>query len=137
MSFVSTVRDRLISEKSVHDLSRNSEFADFYCIGYRATPLVIDFVTLVNTDGLTERQIVDLRDQFFSAVQAVSYEFGLRPGPRNPNGLLLFIFEEGCTDTLAHFIQKQSRANSFGKSAVIVSWVVDAPRKKIFTHPYP
>jgi hypothetical protein len=138
MSFVATVRDRLVSEKSVHNLSRNSEFADFYYIGYKATPFVIDFVTLIGADGLTERQIVDLRDKFFSAVQAVSYEFGLRPGPRNPNGLLVFIFEGGCPNTLIRFIQKQSRANnSFRKSAVTVSWAIDVQKKTVFTHDNP
>ena len=130
-SFIADFRDQLIQRKQIHDLSRNSEFSEFYFIGYQAVPSAIDFIGLVEADGLSERQIVDLRDQFFEAVQTVSYRFGLRPLARNPNGLLAFIFEQGCSSAIASFIQKQSRADSFGKSAVIVSWAIDALDKEV------
>jgi len=137
MSFIATLRKSLIDGKAVHDLSRNKEFSDFYFIGFKESFATIDFVTFVESDEITERQIVDLRDKFFNAVQAVSYDFGLRPMARNPNGLLAFIFQRPCPPSIATFIQKQSKASSFGRSAVIVAWAIDVPQQKIHTHNNP
>lgn len=137
MSFIAYLKRLLVGQKAVYNLSRNHEFNSFYFIGFKKSAAAIDFITCVKADHLTERQIVMLRDQFFSAVQAVSYGFGLKPLARNPNGLLTFVFQHGCSDDIASFIQKQTRAASFQKSAVTVAWAIDVPRKKIFTHNNP
>lgn len=137
MCFVAELKQRLLTKTSIYDLSRNQEFSSFYFIGCKETPVSIDFVTFVEADELTERQLVDLRDRFFAAMQAVSYDFGLRPLARNPNGLLAFVFQSGCSDAIASFIQKQAKASSFQKSAVMVSWAIDVPAQKIHTHRNP
>lgn len=137
MSFIAYLKRLLVEQKAVYSLSRNHEFNSFYFIGFRESTAAIDFITCIEADHLTERQVVELRDQFFSAVQAVSYGFGLKPLARNPNGLLAFIFQHGCSDDIASFIQKQTRAASFQKSAVTVAWAIDVPRKKVFTHNNP
>ena len=77
MSFIDSLRQLLIEQKAVYNLSRNQEFSSFYFIGFKESATSIDFVTCVEADRLTERQIVDLRDQFFMAVQAVSYNLSL------------------------------------------------------------
>ncbi|MFK8184517.1 MAG: effector-associated domain EAD1-containing protein [Phormidesmis sp.] len=137
VAFIDRVREALVQQKLVHDLSQNSEFFDFSFIAYKETLSSLDFVALVAADCLNERQIVDLRNRFFEAVQTVSYDFGLRPLARNPNGLLIFVFEQECPHALPSFIQKQSRAESFNKSAVVVSWAIDTQNQTAYTHNNP
>ncbi|MGC1309359.1 MAG: hypothetical protein WA885_19230 [Phormidesmis sp.] len=83
MSFITYLKRLLVEQKAVYDLSRNQEFNSFYFIGFRKSAAAINFITCVEADRLTECQIVELRDQFFNAVQAVSYGFGLKPLARN------------------------------------------------------
>lgn len=137
MSFISELKKNIIEEKQVYDLSRNQEFAEFNFIGFKETNTTIDFVSFVRADKLTERQIVDLRDSFFNIIQIVSYEFGLKPLARNPNGLLCFVFENNLPNHSADFIKKQTKISNFKKSAVIVSWAIDLKNKQIYTHNNP
>lgn len=136
-SFVSELRKLLVDEKQVYDLSRNEEFAAFNFIGFKETRLTIELVAFVKADGLTEQQIVNLRDRFFNITQLVSYDFGTKPGPRMPNGLLGFVFENECPSFLINFIKKQTKISHSGRSAVIVSWAIDVKHKQIHTHNNP
>ena len=133
-SFIAVVTEQLMQEEQLRNLSVDSEF---YFLGYRETPTAIDFVAFVEADELTERQVVDLRDQFFRAVQTISYDSDVRPLARNPNGLLAFIFENASSEAMAKFISKQARSDSFGKSAIVVCWAIDVSQKKIYTHQNP
>ena len=134
MSFIHKLQKNFIKEKQVYDLSRNEEFAEFNFVGFKETNATIDFVACVRADKLTERQIVNLRDSFFNITQTVSYDFGLKPLARNPNGLLCFVFEDNLPNHLANFIKKQTKISNFKKSAVIVSWAIDIKNKQIYTH---
>ena len=138
LPFLSYLRDRLVQEKGLHDLSRNAELASFPLIGFHASPVSMDFVAFRVADRLTESQIVSLRNEFFDAVQHVSREFGLKPRGRNPNGLLAFFFEEGCPESMARFIRKQTRiSHRASTGAVTVSWAIDLKHRRIHTHENP
>jgi hypothetical protein len=138
LPFLSHLRDRLVREKGLHDLSRNAELASFPLIGFHASAVSMDFVAFRAADGLTESQIVSLRNEFFDAVQHVSREFGLKPRGRNPNGLLAFFFEEGCPESMARFIRKQTRiSHRASTGAVTVSWAIDLEHRRIHTHENP
>jgi hypothetical protein len=136
--FIDRLRDRLVAEKGLHDLSRNAELASFPLIGYRTSPLSVDFVAFCAADLLTESQIVSLRNEFFEAVQHLSREFGLKPCGRSPNGLLAFDFEEGCPASMARFIRRQTRiSHGPATGAVTVAWAVDLAHRRIHTHENP
>ncbi|HEU0302849.1 MAG TPA: NACHT domain-containing protein, partial [Longimicrobium sp.] len=138
LPFIRYLRDRLVAEKGLHDLSRNAELASFPLIGFHASTVSMDFVAVRAADRLTESQIVSLRNEFFDAVQHVSREFGLRPRGRNPNGLLAFVFEEGCPESMARFIRKQTRISHHASTgAVTVSWAIDLRHRRIHTHENP
>ncbi|MDF5707312.1 MAG: hypothetical protein PUP90_06430 [Nostoc sp. S4] len=137
MSFIAQLRTSLISDKQVYDLSRNEEFAEFNFIGLKETPLTVDLVAFTKADGLTEKQIVDLRDKFFNITQIISYDFGLKPRGRMPNALLGLVFEDECPSSLVEFIQKQTKISHWERSAVLVSWVIDIKSKQIHTHNNP
>lgn len=137
MSFVSELRNNLVNTRQVYDLSRNKDFWEFNFIGFKETAATIDFVAFVRADKLTERQIVKLRDSFFKITQIVSYNFGLKPLARNPNGLLCFVFEDHLPNQSIDFIKKQRKISNFEKSAVIVSWAIDVKQKQIHTHNNP
>ncbi|HEX8693649.1 MAG TPA: CHAT domain-containing protein [Longimicrobium sp.] len=135
---ISYLRVRLVEEKGLHDLSRNAEFASFPLIGFHTSPVSMDFVAFRAADRLTESQIVSLGNEFFDAVQRVSRGFGLKPRGRNPNGLLAFVFEEGCPESTARFIRKQTRISHHASTgAVTVSWVIDLKHRRIHTHENP
>ena len=136
-TFFSELRKLLVDEKQVYDLSRNDIFADFHFIGFKETTLQIDLVAFVKADGLTESDIVNLRDHFFNMTQMIVYDFGIKPGPRMPNGLLGFVFENECPSFLIDFIKKQTKITHSGRSAVIFSWVIDVKHKQIYTHNNP
>jgi hypothetical protein len=136
--FFSHLRDRLVAEKGLHDLSRNPELAGFPLIGFHTSAVAMDFVAFVAADRLTESRIVALRDEFFDVVRHVSREFGLKPRGRNPNGLLCFVFEDGCPEPMARFIRKQTRiSHAASTGAVVVSWAVDLRDRRIHTHENP
>jgi hypothetical protein len=138
LPFISHLRDRLVAEKALHDLSRNAEFASFPLIGCHTSAVSVDFVAFRAADRLTERQIVSLRNEFFDAVQHVSREFGLSACGRNPNGLLAFVFEEGCPELMARFIRKQTRiSHRASAGAVTVSWTIDLKHRRIHPHENP
>ncbi|HYR10249.1 MAG TPA: CHAT domain-containing protein [Longimicrobium sp.] len=137
-SFIRDLRDRLVAEKGLHDLSRNPELASFPLIGFHTSTVSMDFVAFCVADRLTESQIVSLRNEFFDAVQHVSSEFGLRPRGRNPNGLLAFVFEAGCPASMARFIGKQTRiSHRASTGAVTVAWAIDLMHRRIHTHETP
>lgn len=132
------LRDRLVAEKGLHDLSRNAGFASFPLIGYQTSPVSVDFVAFCVADLLTESQIVALRNEFFDTVRHVAQEYGLKPRGRNPNGLLAFVFEEGCPEPMARFIRKQTRiSHSASAGAVAVAWAIDLKHRRIHTHENP
>lgn len=136
--FVEYLRDRLVRDKDLHDLSRNAELADFPLIGFHTSTLSMNFVALRVADRLTETQIVSLRNKFFDVVQHLSRDLALKPRGRNPNGLLLFVFTEGCSDAMAGFVRKQTKiSHSAASGAVTVSWAVDLRHRHIHTHENP
>lgn len=138
MSFISDLRNRLINDEKVDDLSKNERFAEFNFIGLKETRLTLDLVAFTKADGLTGEQISNLCDKFFNITKIVSYDdFGLNPGPRNPNGLLCLVFEDGCPASILDFIKKQTRINHWDRSAVVVSWAIDVTNKQIYTHDNP
>jgi hypothetical protein len=136
-TFLSELRKTLVEEKQVYDLSRNDIFGDFHFIGFKETKLQINLVAFVKADDLTETEIVNLRDRFFNMTQMIAYDFGIKPGPRMPNGLLGFVFENECPNYLINFIKKQSKIDNFRRSAVIFPWVIDVKQKQIHTHNNP
>ena len=138
MSFISALATWLRATKEVQDLSRNREFVNFDFIGVKDSSLTLDVVALVNADTLTEREIVERRNQFFEIVRSMPREFNFRPGARNPNGVLCFVFAQGCSEPRIKFISKQSKiSHSATKGAVIVSWTIDLQTKQVHPHRSP
>ena len=138
MSFISELRNHLINDKQVDDLSSDKRFADLNFIGIKETKLTLYLVGFVKADQFKEEQISQLCDNFFKIIQLVSYDdFGLNPGLRNPNGLLCFVFEDYCPNSLLEFIKKQTRIAHWKRSAVIVSWVIDIKNKQVYAHNNP
>ncbi|MEM7580324.1 MAG: hypothetical protein AAF316_10835 [Cyanobacteria bacterium P01_A01_bin.80] len=137
MNLISKLQNLLVEEKQVYNLSRNEEFAEFKFVGCKKTDTTIDFVAFVKADELTKKQILDLCDSFFQIIQVVSYDSGLKPLARNPNGLLCFVFEDNLSNHLIDFIKQQTKISNFAKSAVVVSWAIDVKNKQIYTHNNP
>lgn len=130
--------DHIVRDKDAHDLSRNAEFARFQFLGYRTTSTAVELVALCDADGLMESDIVDLRDRFFAIVRGLPHRYGLRPGLRNPNGLLGFVFADGCPEPMARFIARQTRIDhTAGSGGVSVAWAIDARNERIHTHDNP
>lgn len=128
----------LVREKEAHDLSRNPEFANFQFIGYRTSAAEVELVALCDADGLLEGDIVRLRDEFFDLVRRLPHDFGLKPRGRNPNGLLGFVFADGCPEHMARFIARQTRiSHAAGTGGVSVAWALDVPARRIHTHDNP
>lgn len=129
---------QIVREKEAHDLSRNAEFESFQFLGYRTSATAVELVALCDADGMTESDVVRRRDEFFEVVMRLPREYGLRPNLRNPNGLLGFVFAEGCTEQTARFIAKQTRiSHSAGSGGVSVAWAIDARSRRIHTHENP
>jgi hypothetical protein len=128
----------IVRDKEAHDLSRNPEFANFQFIGYRASAAAVELVALCDADGLLEGDIVRLRDEFFDLVRRLPHDFGLKPRGRNPNGLLGFVFADGCPEPMARFIARQTRiSHAAGTGGVSVAWALDVPAGRIHTHDNP
>jgi len=129
---------RLVREKEAHDLSRNTELANFQFIGYRTSATAVELVAFCDADDLTERDIVRRRDEFFGLARRLPHEFGLKPRGRNPNGLLGFVFARGCPEHMARFVARQTQiSHAANTGAVTVSWAIDAPGRRIHTHDNP
>jgi CHAT domain len=129
---------QLVREKEVHDLSRNPEFSRFSFLGYHTSPTAVELVAFRDADGLAEGEIVRLRDEFFDLLRTLPHRYGLRPRGRNPNGLLGFVFAEGCPEAVADFIGRQTRvSHAASTGAVAVSWAIDVPNRRIRTHDNP
>jgi hypothetical protein len=128
----------VVREKEAHDLSRNPEFASFQFLGYRTSAAAVDLVALCDADGLTEGDVVRLRDEFFELVRRLPHEYGLKPRGRNPNGLLGFVFADGCPEPMARFIARQTRiSHAAGTGGVSVAWAIDVANQRIHTHDNP
>lgn len=128
----------IVQEKEAHDLSRNPEFASFQFIGYRTSAVAVELVAFCDADGMTEGDIVRRRDEFFDLVRRLPHDYGLKPGGRNPNGLLGFVFADGCSESMARFIARQTRiSHAAGTGGVSVAWAIDVPNRRIHTHDNP
>lgn len=128
----------LVQEKEAHDLSRNPEFASFQFLGYRTSSAAVEVVGLCDADGLSEGDVVRRRDEFFELVRRLPHEFGLKPRGRNPNGLLGFVFTDGCPEHMARFIARQTRiSHAVGTGGVSVAWAIDARNRRIHPHDNP
>jgi hypothetical protein len=130
--------EHIVREKEAHDLSRNPEFGSFQFLGYRTSAVAVELVALCDADGLTEGDIVRRRDEFFELVRKLPHDYGLKPRGRNPNGLLGFVFAEGCPEPMARFIARQTRiSHAAGTGGVAVAWAIDVPNRRIHTHDNP
>lgn len=130
--------EHIVREKEAHDLSRNPEFARFQFLGYRTSAVAVELVALCDADGLTEGDVVRLRDEFFGLVRRLPHDYGLKPRGRNPNGLLGFVFADGCPEHMARFIGRQTRIDhAAGTGGVSVAWAIDVPNGRIHTHDNP
>jgi hypothetical protein len=130
--------EHIVREREAHDLSRNPEFASFQFLGYRTTAAAVEIVGLCDADGLLEGDIVRLRDEFFDLVRKLPHDFGLKPRGRNPNGLLGFVFADGCPEQMARFIARQTRiSHTPGTGGVSVAWAIDVSNRCIHTHDNP
>lgn len=130
--------EHIVRDREAHDLSRNPEFHRFQFLGYRTSSTAVELVALCDADGLTEGDVVRLRDEFFGLVRRLPREYGLKPGIRNPNGLLGFVFADGCPEAMARFIARQTRIDhASGTGGVSVAWAIDVPHGRIHTHDNP
>ncbi len=133
--FISELQTRLIHDKGVYDLSRN--FSDFDFIGFKRNSPIVELVAFKKADGLNERQIVELRDQFFEITQTLPDYFNLKSVNKMPNSLLCFVFEDEFPNYLIDFIKRQIKISHWDRTAVLVSWVIHIKHKQIYTHDNP
>jgi len=130
--------EHLVREKDAHDLSRNPELASFQFLGYRTSAAAVELVALCDADGMDEGDIVRRRDEFFDLVRKLPYDYGLKPRGRNANGLLGFVFAQGCPEPMARFIARQTRiSHAASDGGVAVSWAIDVPNRRIHAHDNP
>lgn len=135
--FISIVGKKLEDEFQVHNL-QDANYAEFGFIGFRETSALLELVAFVNADTLTYEEIVSRREKFFEVTRFLPRRYNLRPGVRNPNGLLCFVFDTGCSDTTKTFIKKQTQiSHSASRGGVIVSWILDRKHFDIETHNNP
>ena len=134
MSLFSKLKEHLAKRSDFYDLSRNAEFAEFDAIGFRKSTATIDFVAFIKADKLIESQIIELRDKFYDVTRKIPSGFNLNATGITPNGLLVFVYEGGCSEQLASFISRQSKTTASQQRGVVVSWVMDVKNKKIHTH---
>lgn len=128
----------IVQEKEAHDLSRNPEFASFQFLGYRTSAVAVELVALCDADGMSEGDMVRRRDEFFDLVRRLPHDYGLKPRGRNPNGLLGFVFADGCPEPVARFIARQTRiSHAAGTGGVSVAWAIDVRNRHIHTHDNP
>ncbi|WP_129675761.1 SAVED domain-containing protein [Candidatus Chloroploca sp. Khr17] len=136
--FIELLRQKLVTEHQLHDVSRDARHAAFALIGFRETPLTIDLVAFVVADGLTHEEIVALRTSFFETTRRLPHNYRLRPGLRNPNGLLCFVFVHGCPEQMGSFIQKQSQiSHASPDGGVMVAWSLDMQAQHVRVHNNP
>ncbi|HEX6037896.1 CHAT domain-containing protein [Longimicrobium sp.] len=130
--------EHIVRDKEAHDLSRNAEFARFQFLGYRTSATAVELVALCDADGLNEGDVVRLRDEFFDLVRRLPHQYGLKPRGRNPNGLLGFVFADGCPEPMARFIARQTRIDHTANTGgVSVAWAIDVRNERIHTHDNP
>ncbi|MBB4635975.1 CHAT domain-containing protein [Longimicrobium terrae] len=128
----------LVRERAAHHLSRNPEFASFQFLAFHTSAAGVDLVAMCDADAMTEGEVVRLRDEFFDLVRRLPHTLNLKPRGRNPNGLLGFVFSEGCPESMARFIARQTRiSHAVGSGGVSVSWAIDARNRRIHTHDNP
>lgn len=130
--------ESLVAEREAHDLSRNPEFASFQFLGFHTSAATVDLVALCDADAMTESDVVRLRDEFFGLVRQLPHDLGLKPRGRNPNGLLGFVFSDGCPEPMARLIARQTRISHAEETGgVSVAWAIDARNRRIHTHDNP
>lgn len=136
---IAMLAQRLRQEKGAYGVSGWSEYTAFDYIGFRETKLSIELVAFVRADRLDDRALFARCDTFFRISQSLPHQYRLRPGMRNPNGLLGFVFEEHSPDPpKVALLSKQSRiSHASTTGAVVVPWVIDVPARRIFTHKNP
>ncbi|MBB4634090.1 CHAT domain-containing protein [Longimicrobium terrae] len=128
----------LVQEKKAHDLSRNPAFASFQFLGCRMSSAVLELIALCDADGLSEGDILRLSDDFFELVLRLPHDFGFKFRGRLPNGLLGFVFTDGCPEYMARFIARQTRISHAAETGgVSVAWCIDAYNRRIHTHDNP
>ncbi|MCP4107311.1 MAG: hypothetical protein GY749_17505 [Desulfobacteraceae bacterium] len=136
MNFISYLSNKLVSNKEIHDLSRNIEYSPFDFIGFRKTITALNLIALVNADNLTEKELISIRDKFFDITESFPKEFDIKTKLK-PNGLLCFVFEHGCpSKQLVKFIQNLTKISPWA-GGVVVTWLIDCEETKIYTHKNP
>lgn len=106
--------------------------ADF--IGVRETLLTVDAIALIKADTLTEAEITALHYSYFDLLAAWRPSSFLKRGLKK-NGLLCFVFEDGCTAEDILFILRQKRdSNPVIDAALVMSWVLDFDSMQLYTH---
>lgn len=136
-ALIDLIRQGLDADDHFHDVSGSKPHAAFDLIGFRDTNLFMELVACVKADALTHEEIVSLRDAFFEITRRLPREY-LKPGARNPNGLLCFIFARGCSPKMAAFIAKQTKiSHAATDGGLIVSWALDMQSGQITTHNNP
>ncbi len=133
MDFISDFGKNL----SVENISSNVEYPEFHFIGYRETKTAINLIALVGADNLTHTEIIRLRDKFFTITVSLPRKFNLNPRGRNPNGLLIFVFKQKCSESQIKFIKKQTKISHAVQGGVIVSWIIDFENRSLYSHNNP
>jgi hypothetical protein len=102
----------------------------------------ITSIALVKGDSLSETQIKDYCDYFWSITATlsryagtlqISTAFKTAAVKLGSYGILCFVFEGGCGADLISFIQRQKRFR-FASKEYSLFWVVDVPAGRVFTH---
>lgn len=128
----------LVREKEAHEFSRNPEIASFQFLGVHTSAAAVELVALCDADAMTEGDVVRIREEFFELVRRLPYALDLKLRGRNPNGLLGFVFSDGCSEPMARFIARQTRISHAEETGgVSVAWAIDVCNRRIHTHDNP
>lgn len=133
---ISDIGNNLVLQKGLIDISQDVKYTVFDFIAYRDTRASLKLFAIVKADSLSKKTITELRNKFFELTGSLHQEFDFKKRGRNPNGLLCFVFENRCTESLIQFIQKQTKISHWA-GGVIVSWVIDLETSRIHTHKNP
>jgi hypothetical protein len=131
-TFIDILSTDLVQDSRLKVL-KSKQFA-FDFLGIRETGISIDGFAVVDADDLSEQEISNFHNGFFSMLREWRPSFFLKRAYKK-NGLICFIFEKGCTAEDILFILSQKRdSNPAIDSALTVSWVVDLSMKQVYTH---
>lgn len=133
---INSITEYLTLNEELIDISQQISYNIFDFIGYKETKGAFQLLAFVKADNLTQKEITNVCDKYLEITKSYPRDQNIKLYGRNPNGLICFVFQNGCQQSLIKFVQKQNRI-SHGGGGLVVSWVIDLKESQIHTHKNP